>query len=110
RRHAELVRDGVVTRVRDLGSRNGTFVNGRRVETAELWAGDVLGVGSLLMVFGWGPKSYPVPRDPRLGGVSAALAHVVDEIATVAPQDITVLVRGETGVGKELVARRLHEL
>jgi DNA-binding NtrC family response regulator len=45
----------------------------------------------------------------RLIGESAALARVREQIAQVAPTDSTVLIQGETGTGKELVARALHE-
>jgi formate hydrogenlyase transcriptional activator len=43
-------------------------------------------------------------------GESTALRRVLKEVKTVAPTDSTVLVRGETGTGKELIARALHEL
>jgi formate hydrogenlyase transcriptional activator len=43
-------------------------------------------------------------------GDSAALRRVLKEIETVAPTDSTVLIRGETGTGKDLVARALHAL
>jgi formate hydrogenlyase transcriptional activator len=43
-------------------------------------------------------------------GQSAALRHVLTEVETVAPTGSTVLIRGETGTGKELIARALHEL
>jgi formate hydrogenlyase transcriptional activator len=43
-------------------------------------------------------------------GESAALRRVLKEVETVAPTDATVLVRGETGTGKELIARALHHL
>jgi formate hydrogenlyase transcriptional activator len=43
-------------------------------------------------------------------GESAALRRVLDEIARVAPTDATVLLLGETGTGKEILATRLHEL
>jgi formate hydrogenlyase transcriptional activator len=43
-------------------------------------------------------------------GESPALRRVLKEVETVAPTDSTVLVRGETGTGKELIARSVHEL
>jgi len=46
---------------------------------------------------------------PQLVGSSAALQKVRDRIAKVAPTNSTVLIRGETGSGKELVARAVHE-
>ena len=42
-------------------------------------------------------------------GTTAAIRHVLEQIDTVAPTDATVLILGETGVGKELVARAIHE-
>ncbi len=43
-------------------------------------------------------------------GESAALRRVLKDVETVAPTDSTVLIRGETGTGKELIARALHQL
>jgi len=48
--------------------------------------------------------------DSLLVGQSAPMRQLKDTIAVVAPSDVSVLVRGETGVGKELVARGLHLL
>ena len=47
--------------------------------------------------------------DEIVGG-SGALRRVLKEVETVAPTDSTVLIRGETGTGKELIARALHKL
>src|SRR5258708_33185595 len=42
-------------------------------------------------------------------GQSSALRHVLNLVETVAPRDSTVLLLGETGTGKELIARAIHE-
>jgi two-component system response regulator AtoC len=49
-------------------------------------------------------------EDPSIGwGASPAMGHVVHIIEQVADSDVTVLIRGESGVGKELVARAIHQ-
>ncbi|MBI3464459.1 MAG: FHA domain-containing protein [Planctomycetes bacterium] len=52
RRHAELRRDGSSYWLVDLGSANGTYVNGRPIRSAEISAGDTIQVGRTVMVFG----------------------------------------------------------
>jgi len=52
RRHAEVVREGDVFAIVDLGSTNGTEVNGRRVTRAELADGDRITLGATDIVFG----------------------------------------------------------
>jgi formate hydrogenlyase transcriptional activator len=49
-------------------------------------------------------------RFAQIIGTSAALEHVLREVERVAPTDATVLVLGETGTGKELIARAIHQL
>ncbi|MFM9024805.1 MAG: sigma 54-interacting transcriptional regulator [Planctomycetaceae bacterium] len=48
-------------------------------------------------------------EDVPMVGTSPALAGIVDQIQRVAGTKATVLIRGESGVGKELVARAIHE-
>ncbi len=96
--------------LRDAGSRNGSFVNGERVETAALRVGDVVGLGPVLLLVHEAPAIYPLRRSPTLIGSGPAMAAVLDEIELVAPHPSSVLVLGETGTGKELVARELHRL
>ena len=60
------------------------------------------------------PLSEDTLRDDinfaEIVGQSAALRGVLKEVGTVAPTDSTVLINGETGTGKELVARAVHNL
>jgi DNA-binding NtrC family response regulator len=108
----EIGADDAVS-VRDLGSRNGTFVNGEPVKSARLAPGDVVRIGDALFTFvGEGASSHlgvPLAGERRwglVGGVS--IARLADAIDAIARGDATVLVTGETGVGKELVAAALH--
>src|SRR5262249_49204880 len=48
-------------------------------------------------------------RFPEIIGTSATLRRVLQEVETVAPTDATVLLLGETGTGKELIARAIHQ-
>ena len=50
------------------------------------------------------------PRPSKIYGTSAAIQAVIDQIAMVAPTDGWVLIRGEHGTGKELVAQSIHSL
>jgi DNA-binding NtrC family response regulator len=55
------------------------------------------------------PEDDPPPRHPALVGESVAMMQVRQDIQRVADLDVPVLVRGETGTGKELVARAIHD-
>jgi pSer/pThr/pTyr-binding forkhead associated (FHA) protein len=62
RKHCRLIKDGDTLRAEDLGSSNGTFVNGARVQEAELSPGDTLKVGSVLFVV----QIDGVPAEPDI--------------------------------------------
>jgi sigma-54 dependent transcriptional regulator, acetoin dehydrogenase operon transcriptional activator AcoR len=107
--HALVSRAGLVFEIRDLGSRNGTFINGERVERHSLTAGDVVRVGDTLFEIGpEGPRPPAEPGDPLLVARSASLIAAVEAADRVAPSDLSVLLLGETGTGKEVFARRVH--
>jgi transcriptional regulator with PAS, ATPase and Fis domain len=117
--HARLLRVGEVWVIEDCESRNGTYVNGVRVERSEVREGDVITVGrTLLQVVPakLAPCDAPLDADApesAFGGghvtIDPALGANLAELHRVASSNIAILVRGETGTGKELVARAVHE-
>jgi transcriptional regulator with GAF, ATPase, and Fis domain len=114
RLHARLeVRAGVPW-VEDLGSTNGVFVGGIRVGAAQLVDGARLQLGSLTVEVGV-PASerreplWPTERFGPLLGRSAAMRALFERVRRVAASDACVFVHGETGTGKDLVARAIHD-
>ncbi len=108
--HAKVtLRPGNKVSVRDLGSRAGTRVNGEPlVGERELRPGDVLRLGDTLVVLVEAPPSEATDVG-ELVGSSAAMTAVRRGIDAVARRGHAVVITGETGTGKEVVARRLHE-
>jgi len=94
--------------LKDGESRNGTFVNGSRVRSADLLDGDVVRTGDSFFVVRFEALDIQDSVQPDLVGVSPAIRQVRHEIALIGPTDRTVLIGGETGCGKELVAHALH--
>ena len=101
---------------RDLGSRNGSRVGGR----AETGAGTLLGdgevvrLGDVLLVVdsnvGVGVDDPPGVSSEAIPGRAAATRRLRATVARAAPDPSPVLLAGETGTGKELVAREIHRL
>lgn len=97
--------------VRDLGSKNGTYVGGARLSSAQLVAGACFLVGRVPISVRAQPfdGSRVKPLDGMIGN-SAAMMRVASEVRRLAPLSVPVLICGATGTGKELVARSLHDL
>ncbi|MCS6797355.1 MAG: sigma 54-interacting transcriptional regulator [Myxococcota bacterium] len=94
--------------VRDLGSRNGTWVDGVRISVARIGAGTRLRVGrtDLWIV----PRGEPGDaRATGLVAVSPAMLELLGEVERLARYRWPVLVLGESGAGKEGIARALHD-
>ncbi|MBN1774436.1 MAG: sigma 54-dependent Fis family transcriptional regulator, partial [Deltaproteobacteria bacterium] len=112
--HAEirLTADGY--RLRDLGSSNGTFVWGLRIADALIPPGTTIALGDSAVRFVPLPDSVGLPlwKEPRFCGMvgrSAVMRRLFRSVEDLARGDATVLVTGETGSGKELVAEALHQ-
>jgi formate hydrogenlyase transcriptional activator len=60
--------------------------------------------------FGYGDGDRDQPRFEQIIGQSTALEAVFEQVECVAPTDSTVLIQGETGTGKELIARAIHNI
>jgi len=73
RKHCRLIKDGETVKVEDLGSSNGTYINGERVQQAEVAAGDTLQVGPVVFVMQ--VDGYPADEDLTPVTVQTAAAN-----------------------------------
>lgn len=107
RKHAEFVLTGPVLAIHDLGSRNGVFVNGVRGTDLPLTAGDVIRCGEWVgvVVADAEAEGFREIWPGWYGGASLATAA---EPARRLKNDLPVLIQGETGTGKEGMARAVH--
>ncbi|HVV85940.1 MAG TPA: sigma 54-interacting transcriptional regulator [Kofleriaceae bacterium] len=109
RRHCVLEWRGPALYARDLGSRNGTFVDDRRIECAELTPGAVLVVGGTRLVALGASRPTRSTAYARLIGLDPSFRQAVELARRAASTDCSVLILGETGTGKELIAQCIHE-
>jgi len=117
RQHATLVWSAAqrAHAVRDLGSRNGTWVDGVPVKDTQraLISGSLLRLGDTLLVY---EEDAPASTDGAavsrddVPGESAGMRRLRAQLARVAPDPAPILILGETGTGKERIAREVHRL
>ncbi|HEY2368550.1 MAG TPA: sigma 54-interacting transcriptional regulator, partial [Polyangiaceae bacterium] len=112
--HLELTRDGEHVHVRDAGSTNGTWLGGHRIALAVLAPGAELVVGGTTLRFDVDGAAAPAAQSAltsfgALVGESASMRELFATLERISSKNLSVLVQGETGTGKEEVARAIHE-
>jgi DNA-binding NtrC family response regulator len=126
RRHAEIVRTPSGIFLRDLGSRNGTYIGQLAVKEVRLASGAEIKVGTTTLRFEMGGEAgrlgrllrEPLREDELEGvpsrfgpaiGASAAMRRLFALFARLGPTELTITLIGETGTGKDVLARAVHE-
>ena len=111
--------------IRDLGSRNGTLVDGRPVTAMELEVGNEIRIGDAIFKFVdkhaelyssyridgallGGSERRGQSSDTLVGGYQ--MDRIASDLVRIAPTPLSVMLLGESGTGKEVVARELHRL
>ena len=112
--HCELCYTSEGFLIRDLDSTNGTYIAGMRVREATISQPTVIQIGRSQLRFK--PQAEPTKVDlspdtqfGKLVGRSVPMREVFGVLRKIGPTDLTVTIQGETGTGKELVARALHD-
>lgn len=120
RQHAVITRHPEGCELRDLGSKNGTTVNGVTAVRTVLADGDLIEVGGVVLVFRDDGGNAQEVADLDLETMSTLptalrtttleMEASVAELAKIALSSVPVLIRGDTGTGKEVAAQAVHEL
>jgi DNA-binding NtrC family response regulator len=123
-RHCELTTIAAGVKLRDLESRNGTKVQGIAVDSALLEPGVVITIGTTTIAFeeedgdeededdATEGDALDLEGPSRFGdalGHSSAMRRVFGVLQRLAPTDLTITILGETGTGKDVLARAIHE-
>ncbi|MBI2346357.1 MAG: sigma 54-interacting transcriptional regulator [Deltaproteobacteria bacterium] len=114
RNHLEIEYTADCFLLKDLGSTNGTLLNGNRVKEAYLAPGDVIKLGNSRIEFRAFDEKVKIEPSANtsygyLVGQSLKMRQIFGILERIAGTNATVVVEGETGTGKDLVARSIHE-
>jgi DNA-binding NtrC family response regulator len=111
RSHLELEVQHDAIEARDLGSRNGSFFQGARFDKVRIGVGARLRVGSTELVIRVRTRTGSQRDEQQFGdmfGAGDAMGRIFDSLRKLAATELTVLIQGETGTGKDLAARAIH--
>lgn len=113
REHVEIEYAADSFLLRDLDSTNGTFLNGSRVKEAYLSPGDLIKCGNTTLEFvAFDEKIKIEPSDKEefglMVGKSRKMRQIFSILEKISPTHATVIIEGETGTGKDLVAQAIH--
>lgn len=113
KRHCEIVVEQTGYLIRDLDSTNGTLVQGVRVSSAHLAPGSEIQLGKTRIVFCPLQEANDIPLSPNeafgaMMGRSVPMRRIFHLAETYSPADVTVMITGETGTGKEILAEEIH--
>ncbi len=113
RKHVELRAEAEGVRVTDLGSLNGTKLGSVRIRDVLLTEDTTFTVGEtqLGLTIKRGGQGVKLSPRSRFGGAiaeSASMRHVFELLEHAAKTDVTVLLEGESGTGKDVLANALH--
>ena len=114
RYHCRIYQDDSSYLLEDLGSTNGTFINRVRIKQAFLKPGCTITLGKSDVKFQTLDERVeitPLNRDKfgRIVGKSTRMREIFGILERIAPTGATIIIEGETGTGKEVVARTVHE-
>lgn len=118
KRHARIVLDAQPVRVEDLGSKNGTLVNGQAIGDSPLASDDVIEIGCTFLSFIVVPdcdvcdavtlESAVSQQERGMATILPSLRRQVGQLKKIARSKASVIVHGESGTGKELMAQAIH--
>lgn len=114
REHFEIKQTSDSFLLRDLDSTNGTYVNGTRVKEAYLLPGDRIKAGRTVMEFAAFDEKVKIEPSQKsefgkMVGTSSKMRQIFTILERISPTLATVIIEGDTGTGKDLVAQAIHE-